>query len=90
MSTTTARDAERVPDAFGVHRVTTFRQASRVAADRASGFSVFTRSAPGLARVVSPWLWPVHVMSAVGMKPTFGFSDMARPRRRVCVTNDRS
>ena len=30
------------------------------------------------------------VMSAVGMKPTFGFSDMARPRRRVCVTNDRS
>ena len=64
MSTTTARDAERVPDAMGVHRVTTFRQASKVAADRAYGFSVFTRRAPGLARAVSPWLWSVHMMGA--------------------------
>ena len=62
MSTSTARDAERVSDAMGVHRVTTFRQASRVAADRAYGFSVFTRRAPGLARAVCPWLWPVHMI----------------------------
>jgi hypothetical protein len=58
VSTGTARDAERVPDAFGLHRVTTFRQASKVAADRAYGFSVLTRRAPGLARAVTPWLWP--------------------------------
>jgi len=64
VSTSTALDAERVPDAFGVHRVTTFRQASQVAAARAYGFSVFTRRAPGLARAVSPWLWPLHMMGA--------------------------
>ena len=38
VSTSTASDAERVPDAFGVHRVTTLRQASKVAADRGYGF----------------------------------------------------
>ena len=65
MSTSTARDADRVPDALGVHRVRTFRQASRVAADRAYGFSVFRRTAPGLARAVWPWLWPVQMMGAV-------------------------
>ena len=64
MSTTTARDAGRVPDALGAHRVRTFRQASRVAADRAYGFSVFRRGAPGLARAVWPWLWPVQMMGA--------------------------
>ena len=64
MSTSTARGTERVPDVFGVHRVTTFRQASKDAVDRAYGFSVFTRRAPGLARAVSPWLWPVHMMGA--------------------------
>jgi len=55
VSTSTARDADRVPDALGVHRVRTFRQASKIAADRAYGFSVFTRRAPGLARAVWPW-----------------------------------
>jgi hypothetical protein len=65
VGTSTARDAELVPGVFGVDRVTTFRQASRVAADRAYGFSDFTRSAPGLALAVSPWLWPVQMM-AVG------------------------
>jgi len=64
VSTSTARDADRVSDALGVHHVRTFRQASRVAADRAYGFSVFRRRAPGLARAVSPWLWPVHMMGA--------------------------
>jgi len=64
VSTSTARGTERVPDVFGVHRVTTFRQASKDAVDRAYGFSVFTRRAPGLARAVSPWLWPVHMMGA--------------------------
>ena len=64
VSTSTARDAECVPDAFGVHRVTSFRQASRVAAHRAYGFSVFTRRAPGLARAVWPWLWRVQMMGA--------------------------
>ncbi|HEY5149811.1 MAG TPA: hypothetical protein VIJ23_08310 [Mycobacterium sp.] len=61
MSTSTARDADRVPDALGV---TTVRHASRIAADRAYGFSVFRRSAPGLARAVWPWLWPVQMMGA--------------------------
>ena len=64
VSTTTARDAGRGPDALGAHRVRTFRQASRVAADRAYGFSVFRRSAPGLARAVWPWMWPVQLMGA--------------------------
>ena len=64
MSTSTARDADRAPDGLGVHWVRTFRQACRVAADRAYGFSVFRRSAPGLARAVWPWLWPVQMVGA--------------------------